>query len=290
MEIKPVTFYSGECLLQGDLYLSPESSNEKAAGIILCQGFAGTKDMFLPDYAKKFAENGYIVLTFDYRGFGKSEGEAGRLVPKMQVEDIKNALSFLEAYDAIDPARIGIWGTSYGGANAIMVAADDKRIKCLVVQVTFGDGERVITSNMSLEEIIKFKNTLKKMEEKKRLTGKEMMVPVTKILSDEQSKQFFKEHAEEFPGFNVKIPFLTILETINYKPEQQLQNVNIPILIVGAENDLVNPVKESSYLYEKAKEPKELMIIKDATHFDIYSGDSFIHAVNKQISWFDKCL
>lgn len=290
VEILPVKFLSENAQISGALYLSDLCAGSKVPGIVLCQGFAGTKEMLLPAYAKKFAENGYVVLTFDYRGFGGSEGEPGRLVPKLQIEDIKSAISFLSSFEKVDVDRIGLWGTSYGGANAIVVASEDKRVKCLCVQLTFGDGERVITANMTSEDISKFKDTLLRLHEKRELTGKEMMVSISKILSDEQSKKFFQEHLDEFPVLKTKIPFLTIFETMNYKPEEYLKNLHVPILIVGAEKDLVNPISETYSLYKSAPEPKELAVINGATHFGLYDGDYLEQAVNKQLSWFGKHL
>ena len=246
--------------------------------------------MLLPAYAKKFAENGFVALTFDYRGFGGSGGERNRIGPKLQIEDIKSAITFLMSYPEVDPDRIGLWGTSYGGANAIIAASEDKRIKCLCVQLAFGDGERVVTIGKTLEEINKLKETILKLRDKKESTGKELMVPIIKILSDDQSKEYFQKHSNEFPNLKEKIPFLTVFETMQHKPEERLKDVDIPILIVGAEQDIVNPISESYSLYEKAKEPKELLIIEGASHFDVYSGDYFVQAVNKQISWFNKHL
>ena len=285
-----VTFLSENTQIAGTLYLPTLHAAHKAPGIILCQGFAGTKEMLLPAYAEKFAENGYAVLTFDYRGFGESSGEPGRLVPKLQIEDIKNAISFLSSLDKIDADRIGLWGTSYGGANAIVAASEDKRIKCLCVQLAFGDGERCVSANMTPEYIGKLKETLAKLYDKKESTGREMMVPISKILSDEQSEKFFQEYSDTFPALKIKIPFLTILETINYKPENYLKNLQAPILIVGAEKDLVNPISETYSLYNLALEPKELMVVNGATHFDLYKGGYLEQVVNKQISWFNKHL
>lgn len=224
IKIQPVNFLSNNINISGNMYIPGLTNDEKLPGIILCQGFAGTKEMLLPAYAEKFAEAGYIALTFDYRGFGKSAGEPGRLVPSLQIEDAKNAITYLSSLDNIDANRIGLWGTSYGGANAIVVASENKRIKCLCVQLTFGDGERCITANMSEEEIIKLKETLKKLAEKRDITGKEMMVPVSKILTDEQSKTFLDANMERYPELKIKIPFLTILETINYRPEKYLKD------------------------------------------------------------------
>ena len=290
VKILPVKFLSENTQVSGNVYLPESCAEIKSPGVVLCQGFAGTKEMLLPAYAEKFAKNGYVVLSFDYRGFGGSGGEPGRLVPKLQIEDIKSAISFLSSFDKVDADRIGLWGTSYGGANAIVVASEDKRVKCLSVQLTFGDGERVITAGMTPENISKLKDTLLRLCEKKESTGKEMMVPISKILSDEQSKQFFQEYSDEFPELKTKIPFLTIFETLNYKPENYLKELQAPILIVGAEKDLVNPISESHSLYKLASEPKELMVINGATHFELYKGDYLEQAVDKQLSWFGKYL
>jgi len=67
-------------------------------------------------------ESGYAVLAFDYRGFGESEGERGRLVPAEQMTDIRNAVTYMQTLGEVDPERIGLWGTSFGGANAIIEA------------------------------------------------------------------------------------------------------------------------------------------------------------------------
>lgn len=287
---KTVTFLSENIQIAGTLYLPTLQPGHKVPGIVLCQGFAGTKEMLLPAYAEIFSENGYVVLTFDYRGFGTSGGEPGRLVPKLQIEDIKNAISFLFSRNEVDANRIGLWGTSYGAANAIVATSEDKRVKCLCIQLAFGDGERCITASMPSEDISKLKETLAKLLAKKQSTGKEMMVPVSKILSDEQSKKFFQEYADKFPGLKIKIPFLTIRETMNYKPENCLKDIHVPISIIGAEKDLVNPISETYTLFDLALDPKELTIINEATHFELYEGDYLEQAVNKQIAWFNRYL
>lgn len=289
LNVKPVRFLSENCKVAGNLYLPKDSTGKKTPGIVLCHGFAGVKELLVPAYAEKFAAGGFAVLAFDYRGFGESDGERGRLVPRLQIEDIKNAITFLAMQNEVDRERIGLWGTSYGGANAIVVASNDSRIKCLCVQLTFGDGERVIAANMSAEEVVRFKEMLAKMQSKKELTGKEMMVPISKVLSDKQSRKFFQEYADN-PSLNIKIPFLTVAETLQHKPEPFLKNMAIPFLIVGAEKDSVNPIAESYALYNAAAEPKELFIIKDATHFELYAGKYFTQASEKELAWFNKYL
>ena len=98
--------------------------------------------MILSDYAKVFTDAGFVAFTFDYRGFGGSEGEKWRLIPLEQIDDIRNAISFFEAQPQVDPERIGLWGTSFGGANAPLCRASRfARVKAVCSpDVGFGDG------------------------------------------------------------------------------------------------------------------------------------------------------
>src|SRR5262249_8927932 len=128
-----------------DLFLpSDYKAGERRPAIVLCHGFTGIRSLILGDYAKVFCAAGFVVLTFDYRGYGGSEGTCRRLIPLEQIDDIRNAISFVETLPEVDPNRIGLWGTSFGGANAPYAAGVDTRIKAVVGQVGFGDGERFL--------------------------------------------------------------------------------------------------------------------------------------------------
>jgi dienelactone hydrolase len=125
--------------------------------VLLCHGWGGTKD-HLARYAEKYARAGFASMTFDYRGWGASDGriipegdampllEAGVQMLQVRVlretidpidraEDIVNCLSFLASEPGIDPARIGLWGTSYGGGHVVYVAGNDDRVKAVVAQI-----------------------------------------------------------------------------------------------------------------------------------------------------------
>src|SRR5580704_1973130 len=142
---RSVNFYSEGCRIAADLFLPADfEAGQKRPGIVLCHGFTGVRQLTLPDYAQVFARAGYVSLIFDYRGFGDSEGTKWRLLPLEQVDDIRNALTWLEAQPEVDSKRIGLWGTSFGGAHAPYVAAIDERVKAAVGQVGFEDGASFI--------------------------------------------------------------------------------------------------------------------------------------------------
>lgn len=83
----PASFYSEGCRLVGDVYYPEDlTPGEKRAGIVLCHGYTGVKDMYLPDNAWVLNEAGYVAMTFDYKGWGDSDilfvtTDNDRLVP-----------------------------------------------------------------------------------------------------------------------------------------------------------------------------------------------------------------
>lgn len=286
--VRSVRFENEGQQLAATLYV-PESISAKVPAILLCHGFCGVKELLLPTFAEFFAEKGFVAMTFDYRGFGESEGEPGRLVPALQVSDIRAALTCLSSQPEVDADRLGLWGTSFGGANVIVAASQDERVKALAVQITFGDGERVITGRMDEEEKTRFLEMLTKLKDKREATGKEMMVSLPKVLSDAQSRAFYEDYHERFPALDIKIPFLTTLETLGHKPERVLDQVKVPIHFTGARQDGVNPPAEMQSLFDQATGTKELLWC-DATHYDIYEGKPFVQVASAQAAWFGKYL
>lgn len=259
--------------------------------IILCQGFCGIRKILLPAFADVFAKAGFATVTFDYRGFGDSDGERGRLIPAQQIDDIHAVIDWVRQQPTLDATRIGLWGTSFGGCHVMAVAAQDPAIKCVVSQLAFADGEALVTGGMSQDEKADFIATLNKMAQKKQDTGKEMMVAITRVVSDSESKAFFEESKQCYPEIDVKIPFLTIRETVHYQPARFAADVTCPTLVVIAGRDTVNPPEQGRALYDAlAAKEKVLYEEKEARHYDVYSGEFFTQIAGVEKSWFERYL
>lgn len=269
----------------------PTPVNAKRPVIVLCHGFCGIRDILLPPFAQAFVEAGFAAVTFDYRGFGDSEGERGRLVPAMQIADILSVVGWAREQPELDGQRIGLWGTSFGGCHVFAAAAQDAQIKCVVSQLAFADGEAIVTGHMDDDEKQAFIATLDKMVEKQKTTGKEMFVGVNRVLSDAESKAFFEENRAQYPKMDIKIPFLTVRETLLYKPAEAAAKVNCPSLVTIAGQDTVNPPEQGRALYEAiGSATKKLYEQADARHYDIYRGASFQQVVQVQTDWFKQYL
>lgn len=142
-----VQFQSEGVTCEGDLVL-PANFDAAALypALVLGHGFTVSRSSLVEE-SRLFAEAGYIVLTIDYRHFGGSGGEPrGRLWPLQETEDFKSAIDWLETQPGVDPDRVGIWGTSFGGGIVTHVAAYDLRVKACVAQAPILDGDNWIRS------------------------------------------------------------------------------------------------------------------------------------------------
>lgn len=124
-------------MLRGWLYVPDAASTEQRhSAITMAHGFAGVKEHGLEPFAEAFAEAGFVVLLHDHRNFGASDGQPRQDInPWLQIADWRRAISFLESRPEVDPQRIGLWGTSYSGGHALVLGANDRRLKCIVSQV-----------------------------------------------------------------------------------------------------------------------------------------------------------
>ncbi|MFT4519435.1 MAG: dienelactone hydrolase [Halioglobus sp.] len=154
-----ITFWSGGVRLSGDVFkpanLKPD---QKLPGLILMHGWGGSKANLNNAYAPQFASLGFVVMTFDFRSWGESDGflvaddklpqekDAGHVTvkgkhvrtvvnPLIMMVDARAALSWFVAEPNLQVNNIGVWGTSLGGGLALVTAAGDRRIKALVTQV-----------------------------------------------------------------------------------------------------------------------------------------------------------
>ncbi|MBX6385934.1 MAG: acetylxylan esterase, partial [Microbispora sp.] len=135
----PVTVPSEGEQLSGLLYL-PDRPGPHAA-VVLAGGWCYVKEVAQPLFAEVFAQSGIAALVIDYRYFGGSTGEPRRHIdPWKQIEDYRNAISFLQAREDVDPDRIGVWGISYSGGHVLILGAIDSRVRavCSVVPVIDG--------------------------------------------------------------------------------------------------------------------------------------------------------
>ena len=267
-------------------------ASEPCPGIILCQGYAGLKEALMPSVAARLTAEGYATLRFDYRGFGESEGPRHRLIPLEQIEDIRNGLTCLGVRDEVDPDRLAIWGTSFGGAHATYAAAVDDRVRCIVSVVGVGDGERWLRCLRREWEWRAFLDELEEDRDQRVLSGQSRRVHPYHIMeTTPEGWEFWKETVAANPERGeVEMPLECADAIIEYKPETVAHEMECPALYVSAELDTLTPLDEQVSLYEESPEPKSYVVIPDVNHHDIYKEPHLTQLLDLSVEWFKEYL
>ncbi|HXD94926.1 MAG TPA: alpha/beta fold hydrolase [Candidatus Acidoferrum sp.] len=290
---KAIAFYSEGVRLVGDVFY-PEGlrPSERRAGVVLCHGYTGVKDLYLPDNARVLHEAGYVVLTFDYKGWGDSGGPRSRLAPYSRVADVQAALTFLGSLPEVDAARLGIYGTSYGGATVVWTAAIDPRVKCVVSVVGIGNGTRWMRSVRRPDE---FHDVLGRADQdrvRQVVEGKSEFVKREEILlPDRQSAELAAAARRNNPAAVGTIPLEYIHETLQFNPEWVVDKIAPrPVLFITTDDDRLVPPEESIALHARAGEPKKLVILKGYGHYEVYLEPAFSEVMRETTAWFRRHL
>ncbi len=135
---RKVTFHNRYGItLVADLY-EPKEATEKLPAIAVCGPFGAVKEQASGLYAQEMAERGFLTIAFDPSYIGESTGTPRYVAsPDINTEDFQAAVDFLSVQDNVDPERIGIIGICGWGGLALNTAALDTRIKATVASTMY---------------------------------------------------------------------------------------------------------------------------------------------------------
>ena len=137
---------------------APASLETGAPVVVLAHGLAGTQDSGTFPFAEAFAAAGMHAVTFDYRGFGASDGEPRQVVSLAgQVADLHAAVDAAKGLPGVDPTRVVLWGVSLGGGHVVSVAAERTDVTAVVSVVPMVDGlaaARLATQHHSAGQLL----------------------------------------------------------------------------------------------------------------------------------------
>ncbi len=288
-----IDFYSEGCKLDGDLYL-PDGlgADERRAGIVLCHGYTGVKDLYLPDNARVLCDAGYAVLAFDYKGWGKSEGQRDRLAPHSRVADVQAAITCLGARPEVDAEKIGLYGTSYGGATVVWTAAIDRRARCVVSVVGVGHGGRWMRSVRHPDEWADLLERSDADRTTRMRTGQSERAERGEILlADRQSAALAAAARRGNPNAINTLPLDFIDETLQFHAEWVVDKIAPrPVLFITSDDDRLVPPEESEHMYARAGEPKKLVVLKGYGHYEVYTEPAFSEVMAATLDWYREHL
>jgi uncharacterized protein len=288
-----ITFFSGGCKLAADLYLPDDQPADlRRPGVVLCCGYTGLKSLYLDEMARRIARGGYAALTFDYKGWGQSEGRPLRLNPYGRVEDAQAALTFLAGQPSVDPARLGLYGISYGGSTALFAAAIDRRVRAVVSVTGVGNGERWLRSVRRPWEYRELVERGDRDWAGQVKAGESDFVDRAEVLQmDPQSVAISARARASLPSAAMQVPLEMVHETLAFHPEWIVDRIapRATLLITSDADELVPP-EESEALFARAGEPRRLVVLKGYGHYQVFVPPALDEVMVETLDWFRSYL
>jgi len=276
-----------------ELYSLKSAAEKQLPTIIMSHGWGGTAALLRP-VALDFAHAGYLVIAFDYRGWGASDSRVILTAPEPakkdgnkftaevmeirevvdpleQTQDIFNVIHWAMGEPQVDKSRIGLWGSSYSGGHVVYVAAHDPRVKCIVSQVGAIDSRPTaqLASAGSADDQYK----LAYEEATKRSRGEiGYPPPRARVIGNLQGAPIREK-------------------LLRYAPVDDVPMIkNCAMLFVVAEKEeLFDNAKHAKLAYDRAREPKKYVVIPGITHYGVYTT-AREQATKIEIEWYDQHL
>ena len=265
---------------------SPQDAVDKLPTIVMSHGWGGTASSLRPD-AVVFARAGYLVVIFDYRGWGNSDARListgtpppikagdklvaevtevrGVVDPIDQTTDIMNALHWVQGEPMCDPDRIGIWGSSYSGGHVVYVSARDPRVKAFVSQVGAMDSRWVLDDPQLRNQVYS--------ESTARTQGK-------------------IGYPQPFARFNGMTGQPVWEKLMQYAPIEDIDRCEkcAKLFIIAENEELFDNKEHAIAAHDRATGVKKLVTVKGIKHYGIYV-EKRKEAQQLAIDWFNEHL
>lgn len=273
-----VSFTSEGMKLVGTVSV-PENlpAGERRPAFIVLHGFGSTQNAAnVRTPCDMLNRLGYVTMRFDMPGCGDSEGERGRLICMEQVAATRAALTLLQSFAQVDPARIGVMGSSFGAAVAVYTAATDERFGACVSASGWGNGTLKFEAQHSAPGAFdKFKAMLKKGREHRERTGQPMMVSRYDIVPIPEK---LRGHVVE--KSIMLMPVETAQSMYDFIAEEVVDKIGPrPLLFLHSAVDSVTPPDQTVRMFQRAQESAEMHLFSGTDHFMFAESNKRVHEV-----------
>jgi cephalosporin-C deacetylase-like acetyl esterase len=302
-DVEDVAFDAEGTTLRGWLY-RPQSDAAEAPVVVMAHGYNCLKEFYLDKYAAAIATAGHVVLAYDHRNFGDSDGEPRQeLDPWVQVRDYRHAITFAQTLDGVDRDRVGVWGSSYAGGHVLVVAAIDKRVGCVVSQVPTISGWQTTLRRTAPPGLAAQREAFDTDRHERFRGAPPKTVPMVVDPSEGGAASHASADAWEFfTGKNAppedqwrfekwrnEVTLRSLELYSEYEPGSFIERIApTPLLMIVGDRDVVCPTDMALAAFNRAGEPKRLDLYPGG-HFSAYT-DQFNRAADAAAQWFTEYL
>ncbi|MGL6236058.1 MAG: alpha/beta hydrolase [Segniliparus sp.] len=291
-----IRFSSGDGSCAGTLYRPDGPSSPQAARpvVVLGHGLGAIRQMRLPAYARRFAQEGYLALAFDYRHFGESTGEPRQLLSiHRQQEDWRAAVGYARTIPGADPDKVAVFGTSFGGGHVIELAGKDPSIAAVISQCPFTNGVASLFTvqlpgliGVSAAAALDIASAL--LRRAPRLVPLAGDTGTVALMNAPDAKDGFLGLVPEGQGFTNAAAARIGAQIPLWRPGRHAKAIKAPIYFAICDKDTVAPAGPTAKYAAKA--PRGVVKHYPFGHFDIYVGAAFDEAIEDYVAFLGEHL
>lgn len=280
-------------MVAGNLFLPINLKQDtKNAAIIVGHPMGAVKEQSANLYATKMAEQGFVTLAIDLSFWGESEGQPRNSVsPDIYAEDFSAAVDYLGSQPFVAKDRIGVIGICGSGSFAISAAKIDPRLKAIATISMYDMGaanRNALNHSLSLEQrkqIIAEAVEQRYVEfnggERKYTSGTVDQINENSHPIEREFYEFYRTPRGEFtpasssPELTTHPTLTSNVKFMNFYPFNDIETISPrPMLFITG--DQAHSKEFSEDAYKRAAEPKELFIVPNAGHVDLYDRVNLI--------------
>ncbi|MBT2547770.1 alpha/beta hydrolase [Arthrobacter sp. ISL-65] len=271
-----INFHRDGSTLAGDLF-TPENFDENGhyQAVIVQGSFSSVKEMMAGTYAQKFAEQGFVALTFDYAHYGQSTGEPRQLEsPAEKLDDLQAAVTYLTGLPYVD--AVGMVGVCTSASNAVYLAAKDERVKGLATIAGFLVNEAVFTATYGEEGMATRKEQAAAARKNYAETGEQTLITVYSETDPEAANYIPFEGVFDYydnpargavPEYTNQLDVASWENWLSFDALSEASKVTTPTIVVHSDESALP--ENAKALHEAVQGEKEL-VWSDGNHYDYY--------------------
>lgn len=262
-----------------------------APAVLMVHGWGGIQDALTVPFYEPFRDLGFAVMTFDYPGWGDSDGVLRNDIdPRQRERTVEDALAHLAAQPGIDPNRLVLWGTSFGGGHVVGVASRHPELLGAIAQVPMLDGMAAVKA-VPFRRLVQF--GIAALRDRWPTTGPHYLPVIgppgeLSSMDRDGAAEAMRKGAASGVVYDNRVTARSLLRMGPYRPFKRLKDVGIPLLIIGATNDTVAPFVEDR-VRQLAGSNVTIKTL-DANHFEPYFEPSLSQNLEYQTAFLQRLL
>ncbi|HKR48283.1 MAG TPA: alpha/beta fold hydrolase, partial [Pseudonocardiaceae bacterium] len=268
------------------------SPGQRCPLVIVCSGFTGMSKIHPERFARWLTRRGYLCFSFDYRGYGESEGPRFRVILDEQVRDIRNAVAVAAASKLADAKNVFLLGWAMGGGLVLDAARELDGVRGICAVNGLYDGPGFQYAHRGEGGLAAFRRRIREERFRRATTGiAEYVDPFDIYPLDEVTRRYVTDSLEPVEGYEATLCSFELAESmLRWSVLPTAPDLRLPLFLVHGDSNKLHPAAQAAELGAKYGGPVEVLSLEGAGHTEWMHDDDplFARLCDRLHGWLQK--